>query len=812
MKRTVCDSSGWQREEDDTWHPPATTPHYAQVLLHRQSSSGSETPPSSPPKRHCSPSLPRLPRADRDASPAAHDHWGKRNHPRHAHVVECLQSAVHKVMMVKAFRDSLKNEISEDSTRDVDALVFPDNVLTIGDRAAPPKGDVPDLPQALQRAVSETLVVDPDAIHVALEGLSVPNAVADDSPLSCTADMCMNAAAPEASGLQRHAFLDEMFDAFALGTGQIPATEQEQKLPFSMPLVLEEHAGIQEAPPNPPHDNSYIDAQVQALQSIDLSGPAAGSFNMVWQRCTTGAGWAMGTKLSFEEETNAPSRTGQQPPVPQAASVLCGPRLLAASALHPDQPPPPVPRTPRRAATMVDSNGNGRADLLLIDSTGDGKPDTPVRFVAVDTTNDGLTDALIADADGDGRGDCLVLDTTNDGIPDTAVPGVLVDTDGDGQANFFLVDTTGDGEADTVVHIWGTDSWRAPTDQHMCMFDPGNAPGSDETYLGTSALMGAAGADKKGGKKGGKKGDGFGKHGWTREEDETIVRMVQITGLKWSRIAAVLPGRTDDAVRNRYLRLQRKKAHQPGAPVTQDDLAECEAAKKGDMWTLEEDTAIMDGVARLGLKWQQIATALPGRSANAVRNRYLRCLPHGAVDALKQKSDVKFEYQGEDMLQPLMPTVVPTASSQPVGAACESGRGQQPTCTRLWDRRAGNSLSPLSSDCSLPQIQPPPIQPASGSGAFSFSSQASGALAVSDTGPSACTGCVGTTSGNLSLDDLCDQALESMDAEAWFLTNPLSEARVHVGSTESNVFAGVNFRETEPFPDEPEPGSPFQFC
>ena len=46
----------------------------------------------------------------------------------------------------------------------------------------------------------------------------------------------------------------------------------------------------------------------------------------------------------------------------------------------------------------------------------------------------------------------------------------------------------------------------------------------------------------------------------------------------------------------------------------------------GDMWTAEEDEAICDAVERLGQKWAPIAALLPGRSPNAVRNRFLRVL------------------------------------------------------------------------------------------------------------------------------------------------------------------------------------------
>ena len=129
--------------------------------------------------------------------------------------------------------------------------------------------------------------------------------------------------------------------------------------------------------------------------------------------------------------------------------------LLAAAALHKNGQVPRVPIMPRRKATMLDSSGDGIADLLLLDSTGDGVADQPVSSVAVDTTGNGRTDALIADSNGDGRGDCLVLDTSGDGIPDTAVVVMLVDTDNDGQADVLLVDTTGDGVADTLLHIWG---------------------------------------------------------------------------------------------------------------------------------------------------------------------------------------------------------------------------------------------------------------------------------------------------------------------------------------------------------------------
>lgn len=292
---------------------------------------------------------------------------------------------------------------------------------------------------------------------------------------------------------------------------------------------------------------------------------------------------------------------------------------------------------------MVDSNGDGRADLLIVDTTGDGRPDRPCVCFGVDTTGDGRTDALLADTTGDGQADSLVVDTTGDGLPDTAMAGVMVDISGDGKPDMVLLD---DQEIDDpTVSIYGAE----PSPQRSLRYPPPPPPRSDALAGGSSSaavsgLSPAVAAAATGAGLAGPSGlsaalapeplkqkapraptSGCGKHGWTQEEDEHIISMVSTLGTKWSKVAAALPGRTDDAVRNRYLRLKRKApgGEADGATL---DMTVTNATKKGDMWTTEEDATICDAVERLGQKWNPIAALLPGRSPNAVRNRYLRVL------------------------------------------------------------------------------------------------------------------------------------------------------------------------------------------
>jgi len=99
---------------------------------------------------------------------------------------------------------------------------------------------------------------------------------------------------------------------------------------------------------------------------------------------------------------------------------------------------------------------------------------------------------------------------------------------------------------------------------------------------------------------------GLVKGSWSKLEDQIVKEMVQkhgVGGVKWSVIAAKLPGRLGKQCRERWFN-------------------HLDPALKKEPWTEEEDKMLMDAQARLGNKWCQIAALIPGRSENSVKNRW----------------------------------------------------------------------------------------------------------------------------------------------------------------------------------------------
>lgn len=94
------------------------------------------------------------------------------------------------------------------------------------------------------------------------------------------------------------------------------------------------------------------------------------------------------------------------------------------------------------------------------------------------------------------------------------------------------------------------------------------------------------------------------KHLWSAEEDEKLRALIDTYGAqKWSRIADSLPGRLGKQCRERW--------HNHLSP----DLQKAP-------WSAEEDRIIVDSVRQLGTKWSEMTRLLPGRTDNAIKNRW----------------------------------------------------------------------------------------------------------------------------------------------------------------------------------------------
>jgi len=97
------------------------------------------------------------------------------------------------------------------------------------------------------------------------------------------------------------------------------------------------------------------------------------------------------------------------------------------------------------------------------------------------------------------------------------------------------------------------------------------------------------------------------KGGWTKEEDEMVVKLINEHGKNWSIVSNLILTKNSKQIRDRYINKLDKNV-------------------RNGKFTKEEDEKILMYYTRFGRRWTKIASFFNGRTGDMIKNRFYSCI------------------------------------------------------------------------------------------------------------------------------------------------------------------------------------------